>query len=169
MAATKRIFTRLAALIALSPAFIGCGSSVPARPTALDPSNPDAPESPPRMSSEQRAAPLAMHANASPNLATGDASAPPTQPDHQHRHPDNRGAPPTAVTATAAPSAAASAPAATVYTCPMHPEVTSDRPGNCPKCGMKLVPKAQAVAPNSAAHAHGAPGGMSPSSGAVSK
>ena len=26
------------------------------------------------------------------------------------------------------------------YTCPMHPEVVTDRPGNCPKCGMKLVP-----------------------------
>ena len=29
----------------------------------------------------------------------------------------------------------------TVYTCPMHPEVISDKPGRCPKCGMKLVPK----------------------------
>jgi membrane fusion protein, copper/silver efflux system len=26
-----------------------------------------------------------------------------------------------------------------VYTCTMHPEVHSDKPGNCPKCGMKLV------------------------------
>jgi Heavy metal binding domain len=26
------------------------------------------------------------------------------------------------------------------YTCPMHPEVVTDYPGNCPKCGMKLVP-----------------------------
>src|SRR6266536_814857 len=26
------------------------------------------------------------------------------------------------------------------YTCPMHPEVISDKPGNCPKCGMVLVP-----------------------------
>jgi hypothetical protein len=25
------------------------------------------------------------------------------------------------------------------YTCPMHPEVTSDHPGDCPKCGMDLV------------------------------
>jgi P-type Cu2+ transporter len=25
------------------------------------------------------------------------------------------------------------------YTCPMHPDVTSDEPGKCPKCGMDLV------------------------------
>jgi hypothetical protein len=27
------------------------------------------------------------------------------------------------------------------YTCTMHPEVISDKPGNCPKCGMTLVEK----------------------------
>ena len=29
---------------------------------------------------------------------------------------------------------------ASQYTCPMHPEVISDEPGSCPKCGMHLVP-----------------------------
>jgi len=33
-----------------------------------------------------------------------------------------------------------------VYTCPMHPEVVSDVPGNCPECGMKLVPKGSKMA-----------------------
>lgn len=27
------------------------------------------------------------------------------------------------------------------YVCPMHSEVSSDKPGKCPKCGMDLVPK----------------------------
>lgn len=27
------------------------------------------------------------------------------------------------------------------YTCPMHAEILQDEPGNCPKCGMKLVEK----------------------------
>jgi len=36
--------------------------------------------------------------------------------------------------------AVAEAAAGTVYTCPMHPEIRQDHPGNCPKCGMSLEP-----------------------------
>jgi hypothetical protein len=32
---------------------------------------------------------------------------------------------------------------ATEFTCPMHPEVVSQSPGRCPKCGMDLVPRAE--------------------------
>lgn len=32
------------------------------------------------------------------------------------------------------------APAGTRYTCPMHPEIVQDGPGNCPLCGMALEP-----------------------------
>ena len=28
-----------------------------------------------------------------------------------------------------------------IYTCPMHPEIEQDHPGECPKCGMTLEPK----------------------------
>ncbi len=44
------------------------------------------------------------------------------------------------------PVASAAAPdkpageAATKYTCSMDPDVMSDKPGKCPKCGMNLVP-----------------------------
>ena len=31
------------------------------------------------------------------------------------------------------------------YTCSMHPEVHSDKPGKCPKCGMNLVKKEMAM------------------------
>jgi Cu+-exporting ATPase len=33
-------------------------------------------------------------------------------------------------------------PPASQYTCPMHPEIVSDKPGACPKCGMALEPVA---------------------------
>src|SRR4030042_1127406 len=33
-----------------------------------------------------------------------------------------------------------------IYTCPMHPEVQSDKPGKCPKCGMTLEKKAMPMA-----------------------
>ena len=43
------------------------------------------------------------------------------------------------------------------YRCPMHPSYVSDKPGNCPICGMKLVPvepsPAAAAAPMAAAAA----------------
>lgn len=46
---------------------------------------------------------------------------------HHHHHP-------------AAPAPAPQGKPGTVYTCPMHPEIRQDHPGNCPKCGMSLEP-----------------------------
>ncbi|WP_448130381.1 heavy metal translocating P-type ATPase [Stenotrophomonas rhizophila] len=40
--------------------------------------------------------------------------------------------------ASSRPSEAA--PAGTLYTCPMHPEIVQDGPGTCPLCGMALEP-----------------------------
>ena len=46
---------------------------------------------------------------------------------------------PAAAEAAPAPPATEAAPG-TIYTCPMHPEIRQDHPGNCPKCGMSLEP-----------------------------
>jgi FtsP/CotA-like multicopper oxidase with cupredoxin domain len=35
---------------------------------------------------------------------------------------------------------------ASSYVCPMHPEITSEEPDTCPKCGMKLVPAIEPAA-----------------------
>jgi Cu+-exporting ATPase len=45
------------------------------------------------------------------------------------------------------------------YICPMHPEVRQDNPGNCPKCGMTLVPEGEIGAQHahSTAQGHSAP------------
>ena len=61
---------------------------------------------------------------------------------------------------------------AAAYTCPMHPDVTSDSAGTCPKCGMRLVPTTSANGErvhmhghrddqgHGQAHDHGAPDGL---------
>lgn len=49
----------------------------------------------------------------------------------------------------------AAASGATTYTCPMHPEVVQDHPGDCPICGMHLVPVSDADASaHHGAHTH---------------
>ena len=40
----------------------------------------------------------------------------------------------------AAPAPVAAAPAGAKWTCPMHPEIIKDGPGDCPICGMALEP-----------------------------
>ncbi len=51
---------------------------------------------------------------------------------HDHNHHDHRHA-------DSAPPASARA-AGAQWTCPMHPEIVRDAPGDCPICGMALVP-----------------------------
>lgn len=43
--------------------------------------------------------------------------------------------------APAKPAPLTVSPRSTKYFCPMDPEVTSDKPGSCPKCGMALEPE----------------------------
>jgi P-type Cu+ transporter len=52
--------------------------------------------------------------------------------------PSNRPVVTTPVVTTPIVSAPAIATTGVIYTCPMHPEVRQDHPGNCPKCGMTL-------------------------------
>ncbi|MBP2676235.1 MAG: family efflux transporter, subunit [Deltaproteobacteria bacterium] len=64
-----------------------------------------------------------------------------------------------------ADNAAATAQGAVKYTCGMHPFIISDKPGNCPVCGMTLTKIEGAAAPAGTAAAPPAPA-ASPSGGA---
>jgi Cu+-exporting ATPase len=56
-----------------------------------------------------------------------------SQGGHAHHHDQGHGA--------AQPAPAAAGAPATMYTCPMHPQIRQPLPGNCPICGMALEPE----------------------------
>jgi type III secretion system FlhB-like substrate exporter/YHS domain-containing protein len=66
-------------------------------------------------------------------------------------HKDTHAAPrahhhePSPATVVPKPAPEAVKGAATIYTCPMHPEVRQAGPGTCPKCGMSLEPELPAA------------------------
>jgi len=78
----------------------------------------------------------AGHAGHSHDKALADANL--HDPAHGHGHERGRYAHPTPPVRSE--PTAAEAMAGTIYTCPMHPEIRQDHPGNCPKCGMTLEP-----------------------------
>ncbi|MFP2926282.1 heavy metal-binding domain-containing protein [Pyxidicoccus sp. 3LG] len=106
---------RIACVLASFLTLAACASEPRRPPSSLDPSSPDAPEAPPV------------------SLSGTLAAAPPSEPAHEGHGQHGTAAPRDAGTSSDAASA--------VYVCPMHPEVRSDTPGKCPKCGMKLVPE----------------------------
>jgi hypothetical protein len=98
-------------------------------------------------------------------LVTGCAAPglPPDPVDHP-ANPQAAAAPPPPPSTTLAlnegPNSTATAPA--LYTCPHHPEVVSNQPGDCPKCGMALTPKPAtqpAKVQDQASHDHSGDGG----------
>jgi hypothetical protein len=122
---------------------LGCASSPPLRPAALDPSNPNNPESP-----------LIAGVVAPAPQPTKDMS--PHEHDHQAKSSGmdmNMPSGPTPGTDGGTPTSSATDAGTAVYTCPMHPEVRQQGPGQCPKCGMTLVPAAPAAPMPSMNHA----------------
>jgi hypothetical protein len=115
---------------------VACGGSLPPRPAALDPSNTNGPES----------SPLSVSLFATDSVASLQSEGADRETSGEgHAGHNHAAAPgPASHRGSAAPQERAESTDATVYTCPMHPEVISSSPGKCPKCGMKLVPKKDA-------------------------
>jgi RND family efflux transporter MFP subunit len=71
-----------------------------------------------------------------PVMASPDADS----STHQFNNPPDPGATTNPGPADINSPSATKAAVKQLYTCPMHPDVISDKPGQCPKCGMTLVP-----------------------------
>ena len=109
------------AVLALASMFVGAcaGDPLPLSRAADDPSNPNAQEA------AIGDAALLLRA---PSAGTATVPSSPSSSHANHVH-------------QASTPDAGVASADTIYTCPMHPEIRSDAPGHCPKCGMTLIPK----------------------------
>lgn len=123
---------RVASVLVLSILVCGCTSYRASALLAADhPANPDASSTPIlhqslTLSGSDAVAPIVP--GQTPGISHEMAGMSHPMPGVQHDHQS-----PGTVPATTQ--------AALLYTCRMHKEVVSDKPGKCPECGMKLVMK----------------------------
>jgi Cu(I)/Ag(I) efflux system membrane fusion protein len=90
------------------------------------------------IAAEARISTAAKYWESSPEPGDAGVDAAPSAPTSTPMSP-MRSRPPASPSPAPSPSTS-SVPPATVYSCPMHPEVRSATPGKCPKCGMDLQP-----------------------------
>ena len=112
---------------------VGCSSELAQRPPAKDPTSVAAAEAPlpstPTYRPDPLLSPTPPKSPEAPPTGSEQAHSPNAKPPGNPPFREEPGGKP-------APQHQHGA----VYTCPMHPEVRSHEPGQCPKCGMTLVP-----------------------------
>ena len=111
----------------------GCASgNEPAALPTDHPASPNAAEAPASVSGTLTAEAGRQPGDSSPNTPPANTPA-----DASAGHGDHGSS------AKSGAGSAATRPGTThqaAYGCPMHPDVVSDKPGKCPKCGMSLTP-----------------------------
>lgn len=122
-------------LIAFALSLGGCVSSAP--PQALSPNHPASPDA----TEAALPTPSQALAAAQPYSMPSTDESMPAMAGMQHGSMHGMSHGMTGMTHAKPSSQPASTQAATLYTCKMHPEIISDKPGKCPKCNMQLVQK----------------------------
>ncbi len=130
--------TRVFLMAVAALAFAACMAPMAHLPLQQDPSSPDAPEGavaqPPTLAPDSTPSSSSTHGGMRGMAMDGGMNMPMEMNGMpMHGGMQMQGTP-------MGPSKPLASPA-TVYVCPMHPDVTSTKPGRCPKCGMTLVPK----------------------------
>lgn len=114
-------------VVSILLAIPGCGAGELAPLPATHPASAQAEE-----------APLPTTPSALASVSDATVEAPDASHAHGHEHVHAHG--PSSPASPSSASGASPASATQGFVCPMHAEVTSQAPGECPKCGMKLVP-----------------------------
>jgi hypothetical protein len=153
-----RIHVLAGAAIYLAAA-TGCSGELAQRPAATDPTSVAAAEAPftppPAYQADPLLSPVQLRGPEPSPTGTEPAhsatSLPPGNPPYREPPGARRPMPPSEQPGAhdhgampgmqqGAHGAPAPPPPQTFYTCPMHPQVRATRPGQCPLCGMTLVP-----------------------------
>ncbi len=122
---------RLWTMLMIIGPLAGCGRMASYQPPQDHPANPAA-------TAARESTPSTTLSTAPEDSADGAVEAEHRPEAHHHAVTgEHGGGEPRAATAT---PKRRTDEAAGGYSCPMHPDVRSDRPGVCPECGMKLEP-----------------------------
>ena len=129
-------------LLASVALLAGCAGTIPPDSRPVGAADPGAKESPPPPRSKTldlsaAEAELRPSTPTNPDDTGPAASGQVNSGGMQHDMPEMQ---PGGSSGTALPQPATTQ-AVVDYTCPMHPQVHQDHPGNCPICGMKLIKK----------------------------
>jgi hypothetical protein len=118
----------------------GCAAFEDAPLPRDHPANPEATETP--VPARSKTLDVATAEPIRPPDPAATKPAPARPPGHEGGHGHEHATPEADAPAAPAAGETPDEPVKEAYICPMHKDVRSDRPGTCPKCGMKLVPEA---------------------------